>query len=133
MARLPASTEPSKAYVGMLSITAVAMLVGITALVLEAGEYDWVQKPPTVSAPKLPDPPKEEKSASVVVPKPFEAVKVTEPAPSQPAALPVPPALPPAPASVVKPDVVVEAPKPVEPKPLPPTGAIPSPLIIPGR
>ena len=50
MARLPLTTEPSKAYVGMLIVTAVAMLVGITALVLEGGEYDWVQKPPSIAA-----------------------------------------------------------------------------------
>src|SRR5438105_439814 len=41
-------------YTGMLILICVSMLVGIFALILEAGDYDWVQKAPTSPSLSLP-------------------------------------------------------------------------------
>jgi hypothetical protein len=43
-------------YVGMLGLTAFAMLVGIALLALDANEYDWQSEAkggPTLSLPKI--------------------------------------------------------------------------------
>jgi len=133
MARAPLSTESSRVYVGMLLLACTAMVVGIAVLVLEGGEYDWVQKPPSSPVVQLP---------SNAPPPPSGTTSTAEPAKVAEAPTPV---LAPAVVPVPPPVVVAESPKPAEPKPLelkpaepavlvaPPVGPIPSPLIIPGR
>jgi hypothetical protein len=49
-----AAQSRNDVYTGMLALICVAMLVGIFALVLEASEYDWVQKSPTTPGVTLP-------------------------------------------------------------------------------
>lgn len=134
MPRAPLSTESSKVYVGMLIVTCVAMLVGVTALALEAGEYDWQQTPPKGPSVQLPGPPKVEGSAWLDVPS-----EVAEtPKPAAPAPEPIAPPVvaadtpePPKPQAKPAEAKPVEV-KPEEAKPLS-SGPTPSPLIIPGR
>lgn len=129
------TTEPSKVYVGMLIITAVAMLVGIFVLVMEGGEYDWAQKAPSAAAPALPQPPKDNTTTAEVKPKPVESAKAFEDAPSRPAVVPAPlPAFTPVAVDPPKPvEAKPEETKPLQTPPAPATGPIPSPLVIPGR
>ncbi|CAN5228854.1 hypothetical protein BH11PLA2_BH11PLA2_21440 [soil metagenome] len=144
MARAALTTAPSRVYVGMLILTCLAMLVGITTMALEAEEYGWEQKPqpaPKVDLPKEPAvAPAGGSAQAPVAPKPTVAVatpKVEAPAVTMPATLPP---------ILLAPLPVVEAPKPVEPEVKPvtptapattplaptPTGPVPSPFI-PGR
>src|SRR5262245_11995336 len=131
MARAPLTDEPSKVYVGMLIATCVAMLVGIIALAMEAGDYGWEQKPPTTRVPAPLPPPKVSTGGSALadsLPAPVAATPKTESPPVLPVLnLPLNP-------------IVAEAPKPPESKPAEPKpgqasstatppGPTPSPLV----
>src|SRR5262245_7753242 len=131
MARAPLTDAPSKVYAGMLIVTAVAMLMGVICLALEAGEYDWEQKPPTTQSPAPLPPPNTGTGGSTWLNVPTSPVAA---APELP-----PPVLPPV-AAAPQP-IVAAAPKPEESKPaelkpeasaplLKPGEPIPSPLII---
>jgi hypothetical protein len=135
-----ANTETSRVYVGMLSLTAIAMLVGITVLVLEGMEYDWKQKPDTTPKVELP---KDVPAAAATAPgalapiiKPNVVVERTLPisetlSPVKTTAespLVLPPILPP--------PVATAPAKPADTKPLTtptaaPVGPVPSPLVLP--
>jgi hypothetical protein len=113
-------------YTGMVILAAVSMLIGVTCLVLEAGEYDWQSKPAS-AAPKATIPPlaKPAGQAALDLPPPAVAVEPAKPAPL-PAAEPAKPAVATAPpAPLPPPDLTAK------PAPPAPAGPTPSPLVVP--
>jgi hypothetical protein len=118
MARATLTTEPSKVYVGMLAVTILAMLVGITVLALEADEYDWEQTPRATPKAELPkEPVAAPGGAAIADPVDAKPVAAVNANPAIPPVIPAPKQVP-ALTESIKPDVVTAT---------PPSPAIPSP------
>ncbi len=106
-------------YVGMLGLTALAMLAGVVVLLLEfGGDYDFEQAPKPGAATSLPKDysrPTPKSDGSAPAPTPAPLTKATPPA----VALPVPAEVPPPAAVATVPPVVA------------PPAAAPQPAVVP--
>jgi hypothetical protein len=115
------TTAPSKAYVGMLAVTCVAMLIGIGALAMEGEEYGWERTPPKSPAKAVPEYTTLDAIMAQVLPgdRPAPPANNPAPAPMNPPANPPMPdpnaPMPNPPANPPMPDP--NAPKPTEPTP----------------
>ena len=117
--------QPHPGYVGMLIVTALAMLLGVVVMAMEATEYDWEPKAkptPTIALPKgsaaLDTPAPAVVADAKPEVKPSDVAKTERPVPSPKVEVPLPdlkPLLPPT-------DTAKTEPKPT-----------PSPLTIPAK
>src|SRR6266536_1602772 len=108
-------------YVGMLALSAIAMLIGCLALAIESDEYGWSTEAKAAAAPSLPSPTvpaAPPRAGAPAVTPPAGNVPTNPPPPSggtsQAIPKPADPVAPPAPA------VAATPPAPTPPAPLPP-------------